>query len=547
MAVAGVRIYTRLADEERWRLWFHRNAYVGGDALIFPPKGTVDPTRGLRLGWVEDVRDGRPEYRRDLVGRGGSYLLPHEREDPTDYAERLRCAYGLDISGPVVDKYVSAVYARPVKREGVAPALLDDMDRAGTAADEFFADVARWVGVYSRAFVVSDLPRRQATGDVTYAEEKAARGGAPYSWLCHPQNVLDWSLDDYGRVTGAVIVEGTEPAPFNPRAERQEPRRIVRAWWPDRFELYSLDDENQGTLLEEGPNPHGFVPVVPIVFRPVEGRFADDLCGRSLIHGVAPVQLQILQLLSFISEYHRNCGFPQLWTPSMMGREIRPETEVVMGAKKVLAYDREAGVPLWLSPPVDQVQELRAQVEWLVQRAMESAGVARRAAQSDQVSSGDALSWEWLDFGFLAGAFAATMEDAERKVHAQRAAIARGAGDYRPEDIEVAYPREFRPQDATDLLDEMQRVVDLGLTGAFRREALAHSARRYLAHLPPAELDSVIGEMSADDADEQATRKALDAKLRERAAEPAAPPLRLMTRPKPADAAASVPRDEGAR
>lgn len=529
----GVQLHTRLSAEDNYRLWFRRNAYVGGEALIYPPSQTVDPKRGQRLGWIEDVVDGRPDRRRGLVGRGGTYLVPHEREDPVDFAERLANAYGLDLSGPVIDKYVSAVFARPIKREGIDAALLDDIDRAGASADTFFAEVARWTGVYSRCFVVTDMPRSDREGGYrNLAEERAARAGQPYSWLCHPQTVLDWQLDDYGRCSGALIVEGNEPVAFDPRKPREPGRRLVKAWWPDRWELYAIGEDNRGEVVSSGDNPHGFVPVVPVVFRPVESTSSDDLCGRSLIQGVAPIQLEILQLLSFVSEYHRNCGFPQLWTPQMMGREIRPETEITMGQRTVLSYDKEAGVPLWLSPPVDQVQELRGHVEWLVQRAMEAAGVARRASQSNQVASGDALSWEWLDFGFLAGAFAQCLEDAERKVHAMRAAMKAGAKDYDPESVEVAYPRQFRPEDASALLDEMQRIVDLGLGGAFRREALAHNARRYLAHLPPEDLDDVIDEMEKDADEERETTKALDAKIREDAAKPPAPPLAFgMKRP----------------
>lgn len=537
-----VQLHTRLTAEERYQLWFYRNAYVGGDALIRPPKGTVDAGRGRRLGWTESLIDGRPDYTREMVGRGGTYLTPHERETVQDFAERLAVAYGLDLSAPVVDKYVSAIYAKPIKRVlpgGHGDALLEDIDRAGTAADSFFADVARWTAVYSRTFVVTDLPRAPAEGGyASLAEERAARAGQPYSWLCHPQNVWDWQLDDYGRCVGALIVEGAEPQRFDPTTSREAPRRLVRAWWPDRWVLYAVTESAAGygaEVVGEGDNPHGFVPVVPVVLRPVDAGTDDCLTGRSLIQGVAPAQLEILQLLSFVSEYHRNCGFPQLWTPQSMGREISPETEVVMGSRRVLSYDREAGTPLWLSPPVDQVVELRNQVEWLVGRAMEAAGVARRAGHSEQVSSGDALAWEWLDFGFLAGQFAACLEDAERKVHAMRVAMATKQTDYDPESIEVGYPREFRPADALALVTEMQAVIDTGLGGSFRREAIKHSARRYLAHLPAPELDAVMDEMSEDADEERETTKALDAQIRAQAAAPPPPepkrPMFGMPRP----------------
>ena len=512
------KIAPRVADSVRHRWWFYRHSYVGGPDYVTPPAGTISSSAGRLRRQVLISTDAGPKARQQEVG-GGSYLIPHEREEIEDFQLRLEQAWVLNFCEPIVERFVSMVFSKPVERKlpAALQARLSDFDGLGHDVDQAMRHAARWALVYGCLYAGTDRPR----GPYQNAGDQAQ---APlWSRVCDPQHMLGWQRDAEGTLVGAIMYEGHRHAHGGllgdaAKGEHEKPRYLARYWVPGHWYLLEVCDDT-ATVIDDG-DTFPFVPFAPVVFRPLHAR--DEMMGRPLIQDVADAQCEVFNELSLLRDLHRQQGAPMLMVPGLVsGGKINAAEEITWSTRRYHQYKGDAGVPTWSSPPVEHAVEKRIHVEWLAQRIMEMVGLAKRGRDSAQVASGASLEWDNLDAHQLGHALAETLENAEVAIHAIRAACLLG-GDPRQyrEQIVVRYSREYAPPAPLAIVAELKAYLDLSLGGESDLAAIEAFQRRYFGGLDPKRVDVLIRDTKEERERERETTKAIDAEIVKRANEP---------------------------
>lgn len=511
-------IAARVTDAVRYRWWFYRHSYVGGPDYVTPPQGTVNGRAGMLRRQVIRNTDAGPSVGYQEIG-GGTYLVPHEREDEDDFRLRLEQAWLLNFCEPIVERFVSMVFSKPIERE-LPPVLQErfgDFDGLGHDIDQAMRHAARWALVYGCLYNGTDRPREQ------YQNAGDQLAAPLWSRICEPQHMLAWQRGADGTTMGAIVYEGHAPSPDGlltapQKADDAKPRYMARYWTPGRWYLLEVC-EDVARVVDDGET-FPFVPFAPVIFRPLHAR--DETMGRPLIQDVADAQCEIFNELSLLRDLHRQQGAPMLMVPGVVtGGRVNTAEEITWSTRRYHQYKSDAGVPTWSSPPVEHAVEKRVHVEWLAQRIMEMVGLAKRGKDTAQVQSGESLRWENLEAHQLAHSLAETLENAEREIHAIRAAALLGGvpRDYRDE-ISVKYSREYAPPAPLEIVEELAAYLALSLGGKSDLAAIESFQRRYFGGLDPGRVAEIVEGTREEREREAETTKALDAEIVRRANEP---------------------------
>lgn len=196
-----------------------------------------------------------------------TYLFQETNETADEYAHRHKRA----TVDPYVEKIVTARQALLFRNAHTRelPANLErfrkDVDRRGTPANVFFANVAREAQIDGIHWVGVDMTRLPAGGYPSLAVEEAA-GHRPFFESIPGANVLDWAVGDDQQLLWAVVKQNhlTVDGPGYELETEDE----WKVWTRDTWQLYQYSsDVNAGqggyTLTDEGENPTGIVPLVP--------------------------------------------------------------------------------------------------------------------------------------------------------------------------------------------------------------------------------------------------------------------------------------------
>lgn len=210
------------------------------------------------------------------VEENAAYLIRHPYETQKQYDIRFQRATYRNFAAPIVDVFASFINeGRPPR---TLPAKLQDMqdnvDRLGTKANTFFADVTRLAAAGGIRFVQVDA---EPQAGITQAEaEEAGRRQWPYFISLDPVDIWDWNVGPDG--LDWVVIHGTGMdgnAPFT-KGTRYE---TLTVWTRDSWTRYRREtsstaktDTSQGWKeYGTGINPSGLVPVVPFTFEDTAG------------------------------------------------------------------------------------------------------------------------------------------------------------------------------------------------------------------------------------------------------------------------------------
>lgn len=181
----------------------------------------------------------------------------------------------------VVDKWLSRVYRREIKREGPTAAKdwWADVDGLGTTIDEWMTDiVAPLIVTLGQLDVLVDHPPRPA-GEVvaTQADVRRLGLGAVRAQIILPENMLWWRTDYNGEYVECVVLERYE----DPDGKTQ---CRYRHWTPVDSVCYDKDGR---TVEDAVPHPYGRPPIVRAFDR---RKFRCANSGQSRIEGIAERQ-----------------------------------------------------------------------------------------------------------------------------------------------------------------------------------------------------------------------------------------------------------------
>ena len=203
----------------------------------------------------------------DSVESKKQYMPRHPYETEKQYEIRQERATYRNHAAPIVTVFSSSVWDTEPIRELPADleGYLEDVDRNGTSANQFFGSTTDKAASRGVHFVVVDKQKSEAQ---TKAEEKQ-EGTRPYFIDVPATNFLDWGFDDEGELEYIVIYQSVEIS--STAFEGHEYEDQYKLWTRDAWEVWieaeTKDGKKTVELKENGVNPLGEIPLAIFQFK----------------------------------------------------------------------------------------------------------------------------------------------------------------------------------------------------------------------------------------------------------------------------------------
>ena len=208
-----------------------------------------------------DLYSGGEQFRE----HASEYLVRRSKEGASIYMERLGRVFYENYVGSIIDWYAATLMRRePVlELKGNTEAsslfynsLIHDCDLRGTSLTEFFRLRMAQAMVYGRSYAAIEFPATEA-GARTRAEEDLVGRSRAYLVDYSPEDLINWSHDDSGRLEWVVL-----------RTQRLKQAQVTDAEWKrdlrwiyydrESYRIYTQDatSSNPGAIVLEAEGQH---------------------------------------------------------------------------------------------------------------------------------------------------------------------------------------------------------------------------------------------------------------------------------------------------
>lgn len=448
--------------------------------------------------FYEDSYIGGQQYLRNAIG---NHLFAHFREQRDNYLDRAARAVYPNYTQKVIDIYAAFIFNGGIVRTSDDPdfkAFEENADRAGTCLGQLMKeDVMVNAATYGHVLAIVDLPSPDRT-PMTKLDDQLL-GMRPYVTVYTPLDVVDWSLDRFGRF---IFVRVREEAPDigDPFKKREEPTYIYRTWTREGWFTHDED----GAELGSGTHKLGEVPAVMI---PVRRHPKLSGVGLSLISDIAPLNRRIFNYESLLDEFCYRQAFNVLAFPvtERVTEDQIKQYLAEVGTTNGFYYDGKGAPPSYVSPPTPPAEVLIAKIEKAASQIIELAKLQDRQNSSSD-KSGIAWMYEFNESNSAFGQIAENLEDGERRIIDL---FYKWLG--RDVAAEVEYPDDFNIRSLNDEIDETLSLLTLNISDTFNRELKKRMVKKALPSLTEEteeEITEDIDDESSPAADELEAEKA---------------------------------------
>lgn len=442
----------------RGHLHFLKDSYRGGYHYSNPAQSTLASVEIFETDILDDGtlnKISRGTYR--------SYLTPYDGESASSFGSRAKSACYINLVQPVVSAYVDSVLAKKVQRSfgKLEEHIPEDVDFQGSSYEEFIKHLATEVAIYGFSFVFTDVNPENPT-KLRFV-------------LIDPTKVEFVVVDDFGKIVDFAFVSESEvPNATAPAVQNITLIQINSSGihtlkgtvdYDKGYDIRKLEKVNS---IELAPGLQGKLPISVCYYKKDTSSILP--LGISLIETQAAIGKEVYNLQSYSQDILR-MHFPQLTYPiKTTGGSLTPEAQKGMGTKVALTYDSETNAPAYISPSKDSTEALKAQSDWLIDKAMAAAYLDLNSSAGVN-SSGFALTIKSREFENAVKNFALELTKFEQKLLLTAVEILGIQGD--PE-VEIKYPDKFIPNDLSSALQTAKSVLDLSKEydiGTFAKES----------------------------------------------------------------------------
>ena len=416
-------------------------------------------------------------------------IFRYLKEGDTEYTDRVDRAYRFNHSREVVDLVNKYVFRADVSRnaENAPPSVQKFWEEAtpeGHDIDYLMSQISKRSSISGRIYIVIDNNMQEAP---LSKEEQKRNGDRTYAYWVSPQDVLDLSFDDHGRLNWILIREKwrDDEDPFEAEADVQDQFRLWtrNEWYLMRF---LLNEEGEKVLNavtkkpvvemhDQGEHGLGMVPVVIVDHMDDDNKYN----APALINDIAYLDRAVANYLSNLDAIIQDQSFSQLAMPAqalMPGEEEKLREKLTeLGTKRIFLYNGEAGAePKFLSPDPRQAQLIITAIRTIINEIYHTVGMAGERTKMDNSmgidnSSGVAKAYDFERVNALLINKAKTLQKAEEEI---MAVVAAWNGETIAEDSLLKWPDSF---DVRGLADEFEVASQLALISApdmMRREQM---------------------------------------------------------------------------
>ena len=415
-------------------------------------------------------------------------LFMHPKERSKDYADRIAMSYYYNFCAPIIDIYSDHLFKQPVNEDfGSIKDLVDErrdnIDNRQGSIGEFRKDMADLAQIYGHVFVVTDSVNYE--GDVLTMADVFSNNLLPYFTTHHPQNVMNWSLDEFGSPFWVLVRESTDgnPDPFAFDKERRELVRY-RLWTRQEWILYDADYNE----MSRGTHGLGVVPITCVFDK--KSKKASNFLGISAIADIALVARDVYNSCSELRQILRDQTFAFL---ALQGNSDEYNA-IEVGTSKGLLYPVDRAMPAYVSPPSSNAevyfQHIDRQITKMFQLAKLEGGSVQPVQQSAVEQSGVSKAWDFNQTNSALSKKAGNLEDGETKLW-QIFALAEG----REFDGSVEYPHEFSVTSLMDDLNEAEKMMRLELGELVNQEVKTAIIKKKFPRMAEEEVEKLINDM----------------------------------------------------
>lgn len=460
--------------------------------LLLSYEGGIDYCKGMipqsalssLKDWAFKIFAGSSELKSNTSGN----LFIHPKERVQDYNERLRMSYYYNFCSPIIDIYTDHLHKQPIAEdfgdiESDVFERRENIDNKGGSIGEFRKEVADLAQVYGHIFVITDSP--MFDGIVRTKADILNNKLLPYFTIHHPQNIVNWALDEFGNPYWVVVRECTDANidPFNFDKEKLSSVNY-RLWTKTEWILYSDDFKEIG----RGVHNLGKVPITCIFDK--QSKKVRNFLGISSIADIAFISRDVYNSCSELKQILRDQTFAFL---ALQGNSSEYD-ELSVGTSKGLLYPRDTNKPEYVSPPASNAdvyfKHIDRQVSKMFQLAKLEGGSVQAPAQSAVQQSGVSKAWDFNQTNSALSKKASNLEDGETKLW-QNFASWQG----KKFNGSVVYPNEFSIKSLNDDIDEAEKAMKLQLGAEFNKEVKKAIIKKKFPRMDDTALQVMVDEM----------------------------------------------------
>ena len=383
-------------------------------------------------------------------------LFKHKKERSEDFISRIEQSYYYNFCAPVIDIYTNHLFKQPIIEdflniEKFLEYRKENIDEMGSSINEFRKEMASVAQLYGHCFVVVDMP--QDRNEITF-EDRILNNKFPYFNIYHPQNVINWALDEKGMPYWVLLAESKDSGVDYSTVKKDRKESVqYRLWTRDKWEVYDAEYN----MISTGIHSIGLVPIVCVFNK--QSKKAKSFLGVSEIADISFIARDIYNACSELKQILRDQTFAFL---AVQGKSS-DYNEAVIGVNKGLVYPEGANVPQYVSPPSSNAdvyfQYIDRQVHKIFQMAKLEGGTGEFQGQSAVQQSGVSKAWDFNQTNSALSQKAGNLNDAEEKIW-NMFALWEGQNKF---EGSIKYPDEFSIQSVNEDLDEAEKMARLNL------------------------------------------------------------------------------------
>lgn len=429
----------------------------------------------------------------ELQSARGDNLFKHPKEREEDYHDRLQMSYYYNFCAPVIDIYSDHLFKQPVIEDfGSIENLVDEraenIDNKQGSVGEFRKEMADMAQIYGHIFVMTDSPLYE--GNVLSRADVFNNNLLPYFTLHHPQNVLNWALDEFGSPYWVIVAETLDANidPFTYNKDRQQVMQY-RLWTRQEWILYDFDYNEIG----RGVHGLGAVPITCVFDK--QSKKVRNFLGISTIADIAFIARDVYNSCSELKQILRDQTFAFL---AIQGNASEYD-ELSVGTSKALLYPMDRAMPQYISPPPANAEvyfkHIDRQISKIFQLAKLEGGSVQAPDQSAVMQSGVAKAWDFNQTNSALSKKAGNLEDGETKLWNMFSMWA----TEKPFDGYIEYPHEFSIKSLNDDLDEAEKIMKLNMGQVFNQEIKKAIIEKKFPRMGEEEKQKMIDDMATQD------------------------------------------------
>jgi len=408
-----------------------------------------------------------------------NHLFKHPKEKDNSYTERLQMSYYYNFCSPIIDIYTNHLFKHPINEEfkGLDTIIKErktNIDRQGNSIAEFRAEMAELSQLYGHIFVMSDMPRVVDGKQIRTFKDKIDNKLFPYLTLIHPQNVINWALDEFGEPYWVLIKEVVDTAIDPDKYDKSKLINVrYRLWTRTNWTIYDSDYAQ----IDTGVHGLGYVPI-SCVFDKKSKKYKNFL-GISTIADIAFITRDIYNSCSELKQILRDQTFAFL---AIQG-SADEYNDLTVGTSKALLYPEDRNKPEYISPPPANAEvyfkHIDRQISKIYQLAKLEGGSGSYKGERAIEQSGVSKAWDFNETNSSLSKKAANLEDGETRIW-QKYAL----WEKKKFEGTISYPKEFSMQSLFEDLEEAEKAIKISLGNEFNKEIKKAIVKKKFPRMP---------------------------------------------------------------